>query len=72
MRFSVSRQVANFQIVALRRRYLDLGPIFGPILCIITAVQGIFLGILDWLQPRAEIDLVPLPASWTRDIQLKS
>lgn len=46
-------------------RYLDLGPIFGPILCIITAVQGLFLGILDWLQPRREIDLVPLPAGWS-------
>ncbi|GHJ86049.1 hypothetical protein NliqN6_2451 [Naganishia liquefaciens] len=40
-------------------RLLDLGPFFGPILCIITAVQGIFLAVLDWLQPRDTIDLVP-------------
>lgn len=40
-------------------RFLDLGPFFGPILCIITAVQGIFLALLDWLQPRDTIDIVP-------------
>jgi hypothetical protein len=32
---------------------------YGPILCIITAVQGIFLAVLDWLQPRDLIDIVP-------------
>jgi hypothetical protein len=72
MRSTVARQVADIESDVLRCRYLDLGPIFGPILCIITAVQGIFLGVLDWLQPRAEIDLVPLPASWSQDIQSKS
>ncbi|KAI5455533.1 Phosphatidylinositol N-acetylglucosaminyltransferase GPI3 subunit [Naganishia albida] len=40
-------------------RLLDLGMFYGPILCIITAVQGIFLAILDWLQPRDLIDIVP-------------
>ncbi|KAJ9107362.1 hypothetical protein QFC21_000812 [Naganishia friedmannii] len=44
-------------------RLLDLGPFYGPILCIITAVQGVFLAVLDWLQPRDRIDMVPdIPA----------
>lgn len=41
-----------------RDRLLDLGPIFGPILCIITAVQWLFLSVLDVLYPRDTIDAV--------------
>ncbi|KAJ9109555.1 hypothetical protein QFC20_003301 [Naganishia adeliensis] len=40
-------------------RLLDLGLFYGPILCIITAVQGIFLTVLDRFQPRGLIDVVP-------------
>ncbi|KAJ9090926.1 hypothetical protein QFC19_009352 [Naganishia cerealis] len=40
-------------------RLMDLGPFYGPILCIITAVQGVFLALLDWIQPRDMIDIVP-------------
>ncbi len=42
-----------------RRRYMDLGSCFGPIMCIITAVQGLFLLVLHWLQPEDEVDIVP-------------
>lgn len=47
------------RLVLTLSRLLDLGMFYGPILCIITAVQGIFLAILDWLQPRDLIDIVP-------------
>jgi hypothetical protein len=51
-------------LMDLPLRLLDLGPFFGPILCIITAVQGLFLAVLDWLQPRDTIDIVPdIPSS---------
>ncbi len=41
------------------RRLLDLGVVFGPIMCIITAVQGLFLLFLDLIQPMDEVDIVP-------------
>jgi hypothetical protein len=40
-------------------RLLDLGTFFGPIMCIITAVQGMILLICEWFQPANEIDVVP-------------
>jgi phosphatidylinositol glycan class A protein len=39
-------------------RVLSLGPVFGPVLCCIMAVQHWFFWFLEWYDPRAGIDLV--------------
>ena len=45
-------------------RLLSLGPLFGPIMCIIIAVEHIFFWILEMWQPRDEIDL---PEGWSKE-----
>ena len=39
-------------------RLLSLGPVFGPILCCIMAVQHWFFWFLEWYDPRDEIEYV--------------
>ncbi|WWC95939.1 hypothetical protein V866_002806 [Kwoniella sp. B9012] len=39
-------------------RYLALGPIYGPILCCIIAVQHYFFWFLEWWDPRERIEVV--------------
>ena len=46
-------------------RLLTLGPVFGPILCIVIAVQHWFFLFLEFVQPRDTIDLVE--RSWSRE-----
>ncbi|ORY21988.1 transferase [Naematelia encephala] len=39
-------------------RLLALGPIYGPILCIIMAVQHYFFWAVEWFNPQDQIDFV--------------
>jgi phosphatidylinositol glycan class A protein len=39
-------------------RLLSLGAVFGPILCIIMAVQHYFFWVLEWYDPREGIEVV--------------
>ena len=45
-------------------RLLSLGPLFGPIMCVIIAVEHIFFWILEMWQPRDEIDWAE---SWSKE-----
>jgi len=44
---------------------ITLGPVFGPILCIIMAVQHYFFWFLEWYDPREGID--PVEDHWTKE-----
>jgi phosphatidylinositol glycan class A protein len=46
-------------------RLFTLGVVFGPILCIIMAVQHYFFWFLEWYDPKAGIDLVE--DHWTKE-----
>ncbi|WVF69309.1 hypothetical protein IAT40_004085 [Kwoniella sp. CBS 6097] len=48
-------------------RYLSLGPIFGPILCCIIAVQHYFFYFLEWWDPRDRIEIVQEECDWDLD-----
>lgn len=41
-------------------RYYLCGPYFGKVLCIVIAVQVIFLQILEFLCPAKDIDVSPI------------
>lgn len=47
------------------RSLVTLGPVFGPILCIIMAVQHYFFWFLEWYDPQEGIDLVE--DHWTKE-----
>lgn len=51
---------------SLACRLLSLGPVFGPILCCIMAVQHWFFWLLEWYDPRAEIEYVD-EGVWSAD-----
>ena len=44
---------------------ITLGPVFGPILCIIMAVQHYFFWLLEWYDPREGIN--PVENHWTKE-----
>lgn len=54
MSYVAGRKMAWLIII----RYLSLGPVFGPILCCIIAVEHYFFWFLEWWYPREEIDYV--------------
>lgn len=43
-----------------------MGPVYGPILCCIIAVQHWFLLFLSWYRPIDEIEVVE--SSWDSDV----
>lgn len=45
-------------LIAKVSRLLSTGPIFGPIMCIIIAMQHYFFWFLVWYAPRDEIEYV--------------
>lgn len=45
-------------MVLVLDRLLSLGPAFGPIMCIIIAIEHFFLWWLEIISPRDEIDQV--------------
>jgi hypothetical protein len=51
----------------MQRRFLTMGPFFGPILCIITAVQYYFFHLLEWWDPRGGMDIVNDKLRWNHD-----
>lgn len=52
-------------LLTVTRRLLSLGPVFGPILCVIMAVEHWFFFILEVIYPRDDIEEVE--GSWSRE-----
>lgn len=50
---------------------ISLGPVFGPILCGIIAVQHWFFLFLEAVQPRDEIDLIEGVSSKERFVKVR-
>lgn len=61
----LSRYVHGPLVAGANERLFTLGPVFGPILCIIMAVQHYFFWFLEWYDPREAIDLVE--DHWTKE-----
>jgi len=55
----------DLSFAGTNERLFTLGPVFGPILCIIMAVQHYFFWFLEWYDPRDAIDLVE--DHWTKE-----
>jgi accessory gene regulator protein AgrB len=47
-------------MLIVSNRYYLCGPYFGKILCIVIAVQVIFLQILRFMYPAKDIDAAPI------------
>ncbi|KIR68477.1 phosphatidylinositol glycan, class A [Cryptococcus bacillisporus CA1873] len=69
--YSWSRVASRVEIVYLRamcrphreigermKRYLELGPVFGVVMCCILAVEHYFFWLLEWWNPRDKIQQV--------------
>ncbi|KAE8538726.1 hypothetical protein D1P53_005089 [Cryptococcus gattii VGV] len=69
--YSWSRVASRAEIVYLRamsrphreigermKRYLELGPVFGVVMCCILAVEHYFFWLLEWWNPRDKIQQV--------------
>ena len=53
-------------------RYRTVGPFAGYVVCMIAVSLHFFVAIIEWLQPRNQIDVVPYLKPFEPEVPTKS